>query len=175
MTAIWDCDRPLKRPESSTRLIASPQMRHRRTCCHPLTIAEQMITPTGMRVRRGLRTSRRQRGVRGLDDIQVDPAAIGAAHGPVFGAGAAGDDAEHGERGGAVRTVREHRRGSQRLFGDGGPAGCSAIYGFAKRGLKRSIWAFASAIAASGSDHAKPTSRVGNAIPSIITGAWSAR
>jgi hypothetical protein len=34
---------------------------------------------------------------------------------------------------------------------------------------------FASAIAASGSDHAKPTSSVGNAIPSIITGAWSAR
>src|SRR5207249_3046507 len=36
------------------------------------------------------------------------------------------------------------------------------VYGFTNRGLKRSIWALASAIAASGSDHAKPTSSVGN-------------
>ena len=175
---IPDCDRPLKRPESSTRLIASPQVRHRGNCCHPLTIPMQMITPTGMRVRGGLRTSRRQRSARGLDDIQMDSAASGAAHGPVFGAGAAGDDTQHRERGGAIRTIRKRWGRLQGLFGKrhGEPTDCCAgIYGFAKRGLKRSIWAFASAIAASGSDHAKPTSRVGKAIPSIITGAWSAR
>ena len=30
-----------------------------------------------------------------LDDIEMDPAASRASHGPVFGAGAAGDDAQH--------------------------------------------------------------------------------
>ena len=54
-----------------------------------------------------------------LDDIQMDPAATGASHGPVFGAGAAGDDAQDRERGAAIRTVREHRRRLQGLFGEG--------------------------------------------------------
>src|SRR5882757_3370048 len=124
-------------------------------------------------------TVTRQRSGRGVDDIQMDPAAARAAHGPVFGAGAAGDDAQDRERGAAIRTVGEHRRGLQGLFGKGQGDSASGFaagaYGFANRGMKRSIWAFASAIAASGSDHAKPTSSVGNAIPSIITGAWSAR
>src|SRR5688572_23329689 len=31
----------------------------------------------------------------GLDDIEVDAAAAGAAHGPVFGARPPGDDAQH--------------------------------------------------------------------------------
>src|SRR4051794_32334194 len=127
----------------------------------------------------GRRPFRRQRGGRGVDDIKMDTAATRTAHGPVFGAGAAGDDAQDRERGAAIRTVREHRRGLQGLFGkgQGDSAGgfAAGAYGFANRGLKRSIWAFASAIAASGSDHAKPTSSAGNAIPSIPPGAGSAR
>src|SRR5436189_2487576 len=100
----------------------------------------------------------------------MDPAATGASHGPVFGAGAAGDDAQDRERGAAIRTVRKHRRCLQGLFGkrygDSAASSVRCAYGFANRGLKRSMWAFASAIAASGSDQAKPTSSVGNAIPS---------
>jgi hypothetical protein len=133
---------------------------------------------------RNRRALRRQRVGRGFDDIQMDPAATGASHGPVFGAGAAGDDAQDRERGAAIRAIRERRRRLQDLFGKGygdsagqraASSSASSAYGFANRGLKRSIWAFASAIAASGSDHAKPTSSVGNAIPSITTGSWSAR
>ena len=62
---------------------------------------------------------RRQRRCRGVDDIQMNPAATGAAHGPVFGAGAAGDDAQDRERGAAIRAGREHRRRLQDLFGEG--------------------------------------------------------
>ena len=109
-----------------------------------------------------------------LDDIQMNPAAARAAHGPVFGAAAAGDDAQDRERRAAVRAVGQRRRCLQDPFGlrddlDGG-----AAY-VASRGMKRSMCAFASAIAASGFDHAKPTSSAGNDRPSMTTGAWSVR
>src|SRR4051794_15534399 len=94
----------------------------------------------------------RQRGRRGGEDMPMDPAAARAAHGPVFVASAARGAAQDRERGAAIRTVREHRRGLQGLFGkgQGDSAGAFAAggYGLATRGLKRSIWAFASAIAA---------------------------
>ena len=99
---------------------------------------------TGPHFKRGPLSAR----LDGFDDVQMNPAAAGASHGPVFGAGAAGDDAQHRERGGAIRTAREHRRGLEGLFGKGQrhsagqrAAGSSVVgpYGFANRGLKRSI------------------------------------
>ena len=50
--------------------------------------------------------SHRRRG-RALDDIEMDAAATGAAHGPVFAAAAAdaaGDDLQHHETGAALWT-----------------------------------------------------------------------
>lgn len=112
-------------------------------------------------------------GRRALDDIQMNPAAARAAHSPVFGAAAAGDDAQHRERSAAIRAVGQCRRRLQDPFGlrnlDSG-----AAY-IASRGMKRSMWDFASAIAASGFDQAKPTSSAGNDRPSMTTGSWSVR
>jgi hypothetical protein len=51
---------------------------------------------------------------RGIDDLKMNPAAPRASHGPVFGAAAAGDDAQDGKLGLAVRAVRPHRGGSAR-------------------------------------------------------------
>ena len=71
---------------------------------------------TGPHFKRGPLSAR----LDGFDDIQMDPAAAGASHGPVFGAGAAGNDAQDRKRGAAIRTIREHRRRRlQGLFGKG--------------------------------------------------------
>src|SRR5689334_7945277 len=40
--------------------------------------------------------------LRRLDDIQMNAAAARAPHGPVFGSGAARDDAQHGQAGAAI-------------------------------------------------------------------------
>ena len=56
-------------------------------------------------------------GLRGLDDIEMNSAAARAAHGPVLGAAAAGDDAQQRQRGIAIRAAGQHRRGLQGLFG----------------------------------------------------------
>ena len=109
----------------------------------------------------------------GLDDIQMNPAAARAAHGPVFGARAAGDDAQDRQRSAAIRAAGQRRRRLQYLFGLG-DRDVAAAY-VANRGMKRSMWAFASAIAASGFDHAKPTSSAGNDKPSMTTGSRSVR
>ena len=70
---------------------------------------------TGPHFKRGPLSAR----LDGFDDIQMNPAAAGASHGPVFGAGTAGNDAQDRKRGAAIRTVREHRRRLQGLFGKG--------------------------------------------------------
>ena len=71
---------------------------------------------TGPHFKRGPLSAR----LDGFDDIQMDPAGAGASHGPVFGAGAAGNDAQDRKRGAAIRTIREHRRRRlQGLFGKG--------------------------------------------------------
>ena len=44
-------------------------------------------------------------GLRCLDDIQMNAAAARAAHGPVFGAAPAGDDAQDRKRPGTVRAI----------------------------------------------------------------------
>ena len=49
---------------------------------------------TGPHFKRGPLSAR----LDGFDDIQMNPAAAGASHGPVFGAGAAGNDAQDRER-----------------------------------------------------------------------------
>src|SRR3984957_6368929 len=51
-----------------------------------------------------------------LDDIKVNAAAFDAAQGPVFRAAAAGDDAQDGEFGIAIRAVGSHVGGG--CFGD---------------------------------------------------------
>src|ERR1700761_2362683 len=40
-----------------------------------------------------------------FDDVEMDAAAFGAAHGPVFGAGAAGDDAQDRQFGVAIGAI----------------------------------------------------------------------
>ena len=108
------------------------------------------------RRRNALRLRRR------LDDIEMDPAALHASHGPVFGV-AAGDNAQHGKPGVAVRTAgRRLRRGGRARLGFAWRHGCShfrAGYGEVWRSadggiipgrcLNWSISVFASAMAAS--------------------------
>ena len=48
---------------------------------------------------------------RHVDDVKMNAAASGAAHGPVFGAGLRGDDAQEREFGVAVRAIRRRLRG----------------------------------------------------------------
>lgn len=109
----------------------------------------------------------------GPDDIEMNSAAVRASHGPVLGAATAGDDAQDRERSAAIRAVGQRRCRLHDLFGVG-DRDVAAGY-VASRGMKRSMWAFASAIAASGFDQAKPTSSAGNDRPSMTTGSWSVR
>src|ERR1700676_5479886 len=128
---------------------------------------------------------------RGLDDIEMNPAASGAAHRPVFGARTAADHAQDRESSIALRAAGQHRHrgrlvrmglgllpGMPPVLKSGQDADCSAcgIGAAAYRlSLRRSIWNFASAIAVSGSDQAKPTSSVANTTPSMVSGCRSAR
>ena len=74
----------------------------------------------------------------------------------------------------ALQSDSSHRRGLQGLFGRArrSAGGRRQRLGVRER-LETIDMGFRVRTAASGSDHAKPTSSVGNAIPSITTGAWS--
>ena len=110
-----------------------------------------------------------------VDDVEMDPAAAVAAHGPVFG-GAAGNHAQQGEPGGAFRAAGSDLRRPDRIRlalrddGDHDIAGHADGIVMPYRCGNRSIVRFASLIAASGSDHAKPMSSIGNGMPSMTTG-----
>ncbi|KJC43677.1 hypothetical protein UP09_17005 [Bradyrhizobium sp. LTSP885] len=116
-------------------------------------------------------------GARLIDDIEVDSAATVALQGPVFGS-TAGNHAQHGEFGLAVRAIGSdlRRRGSFASGDDSDDGVADQAETWADdivlplRCRNRSICVFASVIAASRSDHAKPMSSVGNEMPSMTTG-----
>ena len=109
----------------------------------------------------------------------MDAAAAVAAHGPVFG-GAAGNHAQQRELGGTFRANGSDLRRPDRIrlaLRDDRDHDIAGHADAAAAGIvmpcqcgSRSMALFASAIAASGSDHAKPMSSVGNGMPSMTTG-----
>jgi hypothetical protein len=84
-------------------------------CCHQLTSEGELWSG-----RLVFRHPDRMRQRRGAQDIEVDAAAIGAAHRPIFRPrsrlGAPRDHAQHGQGAIAVRAMRSHGRGRSRGF-----------------------------------------------------------
>ena len=145
MAGIWD--------ESGGEKRVKARVRTRGVHCRRVASA---VSRCQQRRRNALRLRR------SLDDIEMDPAALRASHGPVFGV-AAGDNAQHGKPRVAVRTAgRRLRRGGRARLGFAWRHGCShfrAGYGEVWRSadggiipgrcLNWSISVFASAMAAS--------------------------
>ncbi len=123
--------------------------------------------------RRRSNAGRAALGERGPDDIQMNPAATGASHGPVSAPA----------RPGMMRRTASEALQSGQVESAASPAGSVRGGRFGRlppvaltdrQPRHEAIdMGFRIRIAASGSDHAKPTSSVGNDRPSMTTGVRS--